>query len=84
MLPSLLADWPPDSTLLAGVLAEGWLGLPAGLLLALVLDVPAELLELLLGGGELLGGGGVCGCVGLLAVGQPLSSRHRNAVPVML
>jgi hypothetical protein len=72
VLPSLLADWPPDSTLLAGVLAEGWLGLPAGLL------------ELLLGGGELLGGGGVCGCVGLLAVGQPLSSRHRNAVPVML
>lgn len=69
----------------AGELAEGWLGLPAELLeLALVLLLPAELLELLVGGGALLGGGVDCGCVGLLAVGQPDNRIHRQATVPML
>jgi hypothetical protein len=65
-------------------LAEGWLGLLAELLeLAVELLLPAELLELLLGGGSLVGGGD-SGLVGLLAVGQPDNSRHRQAVPPAL
>ena len=72
-------DCPPDSLPLAGAPDEGWLGLEL-----LVLDVPAELLELLLGGGVLLGGGGgVCGCVGVLALGQPHRSRHKPARPAI-
>lgn len=59
VLPGLPADWLPDAPPLAD---EGWLGLLAGVLapgleLALVLVLPAELLELLLGGGALVGGG---------------------------
>jgi|TARA_B110000503_G_scaffold43274_1_gene70800 hypothetical protein len=69
---------------LAVALAEGWLGLLAELLeLAVELLLPAELLELLLGGGSLVGGGD-SGLVGLLAVGQPDNSRHRQAVPPAL
>jgi len=53
-----------------------WLGL-------LALELPAELLELLVGGGALLVGG-VCDCVGLLALGQPDNSRHRHTTPPVL
>lgn len=65
-------------------MAEDWPGLLAELLeLALVL-LPAELLELLVGGGALVGGGVDCGCVGLLAVGQPDNRMHRQAAVPML
>lgn len=58
--------------------------LAPGLELALVLVLPAELLELLLGGGALVGGVGEdSGLVGVLAVGQPDNSRHRQAAPPM-
>ena len=87
VLPGLPADWLPDAPPLAD---EGWLGLLAGVLapgleLALVLVLPAELLELLLGGGALVGGGvgDDSGLVGVLAEGQPYNSRHRQAVPPM-
>jgi hypothetical protein len=40
--------------------------------------LPAELLELLLGGGALVEGDD-SGLVGVLAVGQPDNSRHRHA-----
>ena len=64
---------------------EGWLGLLADALL-LVLPVELlELLELLVGGGGLGGDvcGGVCGCVGLLALGQPDRKRQRQAAAPM-
>ena len=74
----------PDSLLLLVVAAGGWLGLLAELLeLAVELLLPAELLELLLGGGSLVGGDD-SGLVGVLAVGQPANSRHRQAVPPTL
>ena len=61
---------------------EGWLGLLAD---ALLLVLPVELLELLVGGGGLGGDvcGGVCGCVGLLALGQPDRKRQRQAAAPM-
>ena len=66
-------------------MAEDWLGLLAELLeLALVLVLPAELLELLVGGGALVGGGVDCGCVGLLAVGHPVNKMHRQPAALML
>jgi hypothetical protein len=82
VLPSLPEDaWLPDALVFAGALADGWLGLLAELL-ALELVLPAELLELLVGGGE-LGGGVDCGWVGLLALGQPDNTMHRHVAPPM-
>ena len=49
----------------------------------LALELPVELLELLDGGGVLLGGG-VCDCVGLLALGQPDNSRQQHTAPPVL
>lgn len=71
---------------------EPWLLLGAGLelpwepaLLEELLEELEELLEELLDDGlgmlgegrDALGGVGICGCVGVLALGQPTSSRHR-------
>jgi hypothetical protein len=88
-----LEDWLPDSPwLLEGLPDDSLALLEEELLLEELLDELLEELleELLLGGGGLLllGGGGVvgggCGVVGLLALGQPLSSRQAQATPPSL
>jgi hypothetical protein len=81
LLPASAPLWSAEA--LPVELAAGWPGLPAELLeLAVELLLPAGLLELLVGGGELVGGDD-SDFVGLLAVGQPDNSRHRQAVPPM-
>lgn len=79
LLPASALPWSAEDS--PGLLAELLEGLLEGLLeLAVELLLPAELLELLVGGGELVGGDG-SDFVGLLAVGQPDNRRHRQAVP---
>ena len=68
-----LASLSADASLLAGELGEGCPAVLGELLPAL----PEELLELLEGGGWLLGGVDSLG--GLLAEGQPLKIRQRQA-----
>ncbi|MDG2046147.1 MAG: hypothetical protein P8J79_02945 [Halioglobus sp.] len=85
-LAAVLWLWLSPDCLLPSLAAaeeglDGWLALLAD---ELLLVLPAELLELLIGGG--LGAdvcGGVCGCVGLLAVGQPDRKRQRQTAAPM-
>ena len=70
---ALLASLSADASPLAGELGEGCPAVLGELLPAL----PEELLELLEGGGWLLGGVDSLG--GLLAEGQPLKIRQRQA-----
>lgn len=86
----LAVDWPPAvlplpaAPLEGGVApAEGRVAPLAGVDAPLAPDDPVEPLELLVGIGELTGGGVVCGWVGVLALGQPVNSRHRQPAPAI-
>ena len=88
LLPGSAPDWPllaDELPWLPEELLEGALELLDGELLEELEGLLDELLlgglPLLLGGVEALGlgGEGVCGVVGLLALGQPLSNRQAQA-----